>query len=353
MKQIIFFFSGILILCGSVAALEDKVEPSKLYKFRPGEVWLDTSGKAIQAHGGGIILQDDVYYWYGEDRTSGQKTSVSCYSSMDLYNWKFEGTAFRQDDLAAEIKDNTFIERPKVIYNEKTKKYVLWMHLEQQGYHFARAGIAISDKPMGPFKFENYIRPVKYEFDFPNPDPDRQKEFGGTFRDMNLFVDYDGVAYVLYASENNATLYTARLNDEYSAPYDPMTDDATWWRQLVGKYREAPAPFKYNDKYYLISSGCTGWTPNAADLSVADNIFGPWKSKGNPCIGQEAEQTFRTQSTCVLPVAGKPGCYIYMGDRWNPRRLSDSRYIWLPFKFDDNENIEIKWLDEWDLSYFN
>ncbi|MBN2589288.1 MAG: family 43 glycosylhydrolase [Sedimentisphaerales bacterium] len=353
MKRIIYFSSGIVFLCSCVLALEEKVELSKMDKFRPGDLWLDTSGKPIQAHGGGIILRDDAYYWYGEDRTPGQKTSVSCYSSKDLYNWKFEGTAFRQDDLAAEIKANTFIERPKVIYNAKTKKYVLWMHIEQQGYHFARAGIATSDKPMGPFEFVSYLRPIKYEFDFPAPDPDRQKEFGGTYRDMNLFVDDDGIAYVIYASEHNATLYMVRLNDEYTAPLKPIVDDATWSRVLVGKYREAPAPFKYKDKYYLISSGCTGWTPNAADISMSDNIFGSWQSKGNPCIDDGAELTFRTQSTCVLPVAGKTGCYIYMGDSWNPRRLSDSRYIWLPFKFDDNGNIEIKWLDEWDLSYFD
>ena len=245
------------------------------------------------------------------------------------------------------------IERPKVIYNAKTGKYVLWMHLEQGGYHFARAGIAISDKPMGPFEFVSHMRPVKYEFDFPNPDPDRQKEFGGTFRDMNLFVDDDGKAYAIYASEHNATLYIVRLNEEYTAPEQPLAENKTWARAFVGKYREAPALFKYKDKYYLISSGCTGWTPNAADFAVAGNIFGQWESKGNPCVGDESEQTFRSQSTCVLPAPGKPGCFIYMGDRWNPRQLPDSRYIWLPFKFDDNGGIEMKWLNEWDLNYFS
>jgi len=352
MKRVIIFIFVIICMCINVLADNGNAEEQEIKKIRPGEVWLDTSGKSIQAHGGGILVRDDVYYWYGEDRSSRQ-TSVSCYSSKDLYNWKFEATAFKKDDLAPEIRANTFIERPKVIYNEKTKKYIMWMHLEQNGYHFASAGIAESNEPMGPFEFVGYMRPIKYEFDYPEPDPDRQKERGGTYRDMNLFVDDDGTAYSLYASEHNATLYIVKLNDEYTAPAEPKVENETWVRVLVGEYREAPAPFKYKDKYYLISSGCTGWTPNEADFAVADSMLGSWEMKGNPCVGDGAEQTFRSQSTFVLPVADKPGCFIYMGDRWSPRRLSDSRYIWLPFKFDDDGAIEIKWLDEWDLSYFN
>jgi hypothetical protein len=36
--------------------------------FTPGEAWLDTAGKPIQAHGGSIIVVDDAYYWYGENK---------------------------------------------------------------------------------------------------------------------------------------------------------------------------------------------------------------------------------------------------------------------------------------------
>jgi beta-xylosidase len=91
--------------------------------------------------------------------------------------------------------------------------------------------------------------------------------------------------------------------------------------------REAPAPFKYKDRYYLITSACTGWNPNVADYAVADNILGPYESKGNPCVGTNAEKTFGTQSTFVLPVTGKPGSYVAMFDLWKPRQLSDSRHV--------------------------
>ncbi len=117
--------------------------------------------------------------------------------------------------------------------------------------------------------------------------------------------------------------------------------------------REAPAPFKHNGRYYMITSGCTGWKPNAADYAVADHLLGPWESKGNPCVGPGAELTFRSQSTCVLPVAGKPGCFVFMADRWTPRQLPDSRYLWLPFKIGPDGTFTIQWLDQWDLSWFD
>ena len=41
------------------------------------------------------------------------------------------------------------IERPKVIYNDKTKKYVMWMHIDKRHYEYARAGVAVSDKVTG------------------------------------------------------------------------------------------------------------------------------------------------------------------------------------------------------------
>ena len=116
-------------------------------------------------------------------------------------------------------------------------------------------------------------------------------------------------------------------------------------------HREAPAIFYYDSLYYLITSGCTGWRPNAADIAVADNIFGPWKQLGSPCIGENAEITFEAQSTFVLPIHNRNNAFIFMADRWKPRNPIDGRYIWLPIHFEDGSPI-IKWYDQWDLSVF-
>lgn len=92
--------------------------------------------------------------------------------------------------------------------------------------------------------------------------------------------------------------------------------------------------------------------PNAARSAVADSIWGPWKELGNPCIGDNADKTFFSQSTYILPVHGKKDAFIYIGDRWNPDNAIDGRYIWLPVILRDNR-FEIRWLDRWNLSWFD
>lgn len=318
--------------------------------FRPGEVWRDTEGNPIQAHGGGVLVRGNVYYWYGEDRTPGGRGAVACYSSTNLSDWKREGVALSRDALPQVDGRTPFVERPKVIYNPRSGQYLMWMHLEQRGYHFAHAGIATSDRATGPFVFLKAIRPVTNDFGFAADDPNRQQELGGTFRDMNLFVDDDGQAYVFYSSEDNWTMYVVRLNDEFTGPQTPSVENKTWARIFVRDMREAPAPFKHHGRYYVITSGCTGWKPNEAGYAVAENILGPWKVHANPCLGPEAKTTFGAQSTFVLPVPGKPDQFIFMADRWNPQNLPDSRYVWLPFSVKDDGTFAIKWSERWSLS---
>jgi len=322
-------------------------------QFRPGAVWLDTAGNPIQAHGGGILVWSNRFYWYGEDRVPGTPDAVSCYVSTNLSDWTRIGGALARSALPHVDGRPTFVERPKVLFNPQTGKFVMWMHLEQFGYRYSHAGIAVADNPAGPFSFLKAIRPVTNDFGFAEHDPTRQKQLGGTFRDMNLFIDTDNHAYVFYASEDNRTMYVVRLNAEFTGPETPMVEGKTWGRILVGQMREAPAPFKHNNRYYLITSGCTGWRPNAADYAVADNILGPWVSKGNPCIGPGAHTTFDSQSTFVLPVPGRPGCFIFMADRWNPRRLSESRYVWLPLIIQPDGTFTLQWYDTWDMSIFD
>ena len=114
----------------------------------------------------------------------------------------------------------------------------------------------------------------------------RDFEQGQMARDMTLFVDEDGKAYLLCASEENATLQLSLLTEDYLKP------SGTYWRILEGKANEAPALFKHEGKYYLITSGCSGWKPNAARLAVADDIRGPWRELGNPCVGEGKEKPF-------------------------------------------------------------
>jgi hypothetical protein len=290
----------------------------------------DNSGQNVNAHGAGVLYHNGIYYLFGEIKKGktwlvpGQQWEdyrvpaggVSCYSSKDLKHWKYERVALSpsKGDTSKDLDTSRVIERPKVIYNAKTRKYVMWMHIDKKDYSYSQSGVAISDKPAGPY---HYLGSVK-----PN---------GNMARDMTVFQDDDGKAYLIYSSEQNKTMQVCLLSDDYLAP------TKTFSRILIDRNREAPALFKSGGKYYLITSSCTGWSPNAATYAVADNPLGPYKEYGNPCQGPGAETTFDAQSTYVLPVNGKPGNFIFMADRWNKLDLPKSDYLWLPLKVDNGK----------------
>jgi hypothetical protein len=340
-------------------------------EFAPGQVWLDTAGRPIDAHGGGLLYHNGVYYWHGEvkqGRTYLPKVNqawggtrviaggVSCYSSTDLTTWKNEGVVLPSvaEDPDHDLACENVIERPKVIYNARTKKFVMWFHQDSPNYAAARSGVAVSDAPTGPFTYVRSFRPnagvPALNAKEPDPAPGARAAYlrdlpgGQMARDMTLFVDDDGKAYHFYASEDNATMHVSELSDDYLQPA------GRYARIFVGRSMEAPAVFKRGGKYYLIASGCTGWDPNAARSGVADNIFGPWKELANPCRGPGADLTFGCQSTFVLPVAGQPGRFIAIFDQWKKWDLQDSRYVWLPLQFDPEGRPQVEWRARWSLS---
>ncbi|MGI4792460.1 MAG: glycoside hydrolase family 43 protein [Janthinobacterium lividum] len=302
--------------------------------FIPGNIWQDTDGKPIQAHGGGLLYDRGTYYWYGENKDAPNIAGkdrvdvcgVSCYSSQDLLNWKDAGLVLPAvpDDPTHDLYPARVAERPKVIWCPATGQYVLWLHVDSADYQDARTGVAVSASPTGPFEYVGSFRPNGYES-----------------RDMTVFSDTDGAAYLFYSSDNNKTLRIARLSDDYLS----VTADAA--TAFEGQSREAPAVFVHNGTYYMLSSGCSGWLPNQAEWASAPFPLGPWTTGGNPCAGEGAETTFGAQSTFVLPVAGKEKTFIALFDRWSPYNLQDSRYVWLPIEWDGPHPI-IRWRDEWD-----
>ena len=334
--------------------------------IRSGELWFDDGGRHINAHGGGIMKYGDTYYWFGEhkdDRTSDALVGVMCYASKDLVNWRNCGVALSVTDPApnqgndrrmrrgattnSDIEQGCILERPKVIYNPVTKKFCMWFHLELkgQGYSAARYGVAVADRPEGPYKFLYSSRanagtwPV--EGSPMNFDEYLKRDYstGQMARDMTLFVDDDGKAYHIFSSEENYTLHIAELTADY------LHHTGRYTRMAPGGQNEAPAIFKHNGTYWMITSGCTGWAPNEARMFSAPSIWGPWTQHPNPCRGPKADKTFNGQSTFILPVNGQ---YIFMADIWRPQHPRDARYIWLPIEFEDGKPI-INWKDEWQL----
>lgn len=424
----------------------------------------DNGGTHIQAHGGQVVKVGDAYYWYGEDRSNGYDNSpgVHAYMSTDLYNWTDLGVALRAVTSKSQLTDKSnadyayfdkaynltksdgsvdaakadaifpylntnpdqdgdgavdsvqgIFERPKIIYNKKNKQYVLWWHSDGSttpgGSNYARAlaGVAVSDNPAGPFTMVGAYR---------LPNQNNWKEAAGNpswgengdSRDMTVFVDpKDDSAYVLYSSEANATLYIAKLNDDYTnvvkttnvdqsegqkqysadGQYPYILADSTTDAPVRGEdfqivkqngSLEAPAVFQYDGRYNIIASGATGWAPNKQTYYTADSMLGNWTrgvekddvnentwynnmpegADGLLSVGDTRGTTFGSQSASVLAVDQEKGHFIYLGDRWDSGK-ADSTYVWLPLTIGENGTIEMHnpaqegEPDGWDLSYWD
>jgi hypothetical protein len=284
-----------------------------------GGKWLDTNENPIHAHGGHILYYQGYYYWYGEDRRD--QYYVSCYRSQDLFTWEFRKHILTTASQTSKIRIRTKIqltredggkvnlERPKVLFNEKTKQFVLWIHFENgTNYHDAACAIATCDTPDGDFVYHGHFNP-----------------YGYMSRDCTLYQDDDGTAYFISAARDNADLHVYRLQDDYLNTEKLV---AQLWQ---GEYREAPAVIKKHQKYYMCSSFCTGWAPNQGKFAVADSMEGPWSVLDN--FGDET--TYDSQPAFILTT--HDGQYLYYGDRWDAEDYFNSSYVLLPLEVSEDK----------------
>ena len=309
--QLITFCS--LFLFSITIGAQSSVPKTKIVN---GVDFTDAQGNSINAHGGGMLKVGKYYYWVGENRKND--VFVSCYRSTDLINWEFRGDLLTRQSHPELDKAN--IERPKVIYNEKTKQFVMWMHYEYgKDYSYARAAVAVSDNIEKPFRYLKSFRP-----------------FNNMSRDCTLYKDDDGTAYFLSSARENYDMMVYKLSDDY---LDAKEQVATLW---PGGHREAPALFKRGEYYFLMTSACTGWAPNQGKYAYAKSIRGPWSDL--MLIGNST--TFDSQSTFILPIKGtKTTGYLYAGDRWDEKKYSNSTYIFLPLSFKNDTSMELNWAD--------
>lgn len=299
--------------------------------FRNGEPWLDTDGNVIHAHGGHMLHHDGWWYWYGENRT--ENNYVSCYRTKDFTSFEFRGNIITTEtptegyrvqtdlSLAGKNADGTIhkvnLERPKVLWCERTKKFVLWCHYENGvDYHDARCAVASSDYPDHGFVYHGSFNP-----------------FGDMARDCTLFMDGED-AYFTAASRDNRDLHVWKLTKDFMSVSKLVNN------LFQNESREAPAFFKKDGRYYLLTSYCTGWAPNQGKWSSSDSIDGEWEI--NEKFGDET--TFRSQPAFVLEKDGK---FIYFADRWGGNgHYNDSTYVVLEIKFREYGSPYIEYSDE-------
>lgn len=343
------------------------------HSIKPGKIWLDTEGKRIQAHGGSVFYENGIYYWYGENKefTDGRPGvwhwGVRCYSSKDLYNWKDEGLIIPpvEDDDRSPLHPSAMMDRPHILYNEATKKYVCWLKI--MGRDGVQASTVLTaDRLLGPYTIvRTGLRPL-----------------GMSAGDFDLCKASDGKAYYCFERVHSETII-ADLTEDYC---NVTGYYSTHFPQAGPPYvREATAHFMRDGKHYLVTSGTTGYFPNPSEVAVADTWHGSYRVLGDPHVGDGSHTSFHSQISSVFKMPGED-LYIACADRWLPdctyayedyraafeRRFihgkqprkeemkyfaddaantSVADYVWLPIRFEGDMPV-IEWRDEWTIEEF-
>lgn len=349
-------------------------------RFYPGKEWLDTEGKRIHAHGGSIIRVEEKYYWYGENKEFTDGVSgiwhygVRMYESDDLYNWKDLGNIIPPDeeDETSPFHPTAKMDRPHIIYNASTRKYVCWVKvMRENGTQVST--VLTADCITGPYTIvKKDLRPLSFNAG-----------------DFDLAVAPDGKAYYYFERVHSETI-CADLTDDYTDVTGYYTTHFPH-HEGVPYVREATAHFMRKGKHYLITSGTTGYLPNPSEAAVGDTWHGPFTVLGNPHVGDSSDTSFYSQISSVYKVPGKKELYIALADRWlpdmmgipyakyerlfhilfgreysreekiaalkeaksftGPENTSQAGYVWLPVIF-ENDVPKIYWHDEWRIEDF-
>lgn len=350
------------------------------HTIRPGQIWLDTKGSRIQAHGGSVMFLDGIYYWYGEnkEKTNGKGDiwhwGVRCYTSKDLYNWEDEGLIIEPDteDITSSLHPTAMMDRPHIIYNAVTKKFVCWLKIMNRNGSQTET-VLTADYILGPYtKVREGLKPLNM-----------------SAGDFDLAVAPDGKAYYYFERVHSETI-CANLTPDYT---DVTGYYSTHFPHSGPPYvREATAHFMRKGKHYLITSGTSGYLPNPSEVAVADTWHGPFRVLGNPHPDDRSDTSYHSQISSVFKVPGKKDLYIACADRWLPeflhagyedyrkafelafhpdeeirrdidtivsdegldkhlvhdvnRNTAIADYVWLPLRF-TNDMVYIDWKEEW------
>ena len=293
--------------------------------FTPGAEWTDQNGNPLQMHGLGIIKVGSTWYGFGEDKTGESSSAtyfqdIPCYSSTNLASWTYVGKALAMQS-SGDLGPDRIVERPKVIYNSTTHEYVMYMHIDTPSYSEAAVGVATSSSVCGPYTYRGSFQPLGFQS-----------------RDLGLFQDTDGTAYLL-SEDRQHGLRIDKLSSDYLSVASAVA--------VLPDY-EAPAMVKIGGTYYLFASHLTGWAANDDVYATATSLSGPWSSFRT--FAPAGTDTYQSQSANIITVQGTSGtAYIYAGDRWTTSNLGTSPLIWLPLNI-NGTTVTMGWYNQWSLN---
>ncbi len=290
-------------------------------------------GDAIDAHDGEIALFGGTYYLYGTSYDCGfewgNKNAPFCgfkvYSSKDMRTWTDKGYLFdaKTEVWQTRCNGNTYgCFRPHVIFNNKTKLYVLWINVYDNvsGYR-----VFTSKTPIGPF---NEVAEPKLAVNANMP-------AGGLNNgDHDTFVDDNGTAYLAYTDwRTKGTIVIEKLSSDY------LTGTGEVVKGVTDGNTEAPGMFKRNGIYYVVYSdpNCGYCSGTGASYKTSGSPLGPWSAakriSNNSCGGQPS-----FVSTIKLDSGN---LYLFGSDLWNNAAKNEAlaNYYWAPLRFNSDGSI--------------
>jgi hypothetical protein len=263
-------------------------------------------------------------------------------------HWRFEGTLLK----AAPPR---IYYRPYVKFNRATRKYVLWFNADNQ------YGVAIADRPEGPFVVSNPNVSLKYS----------DQGVG----DFGLFVGRDGAGYIAYTALNLAHMADSpnqehqhhRISVErLAADYLSSTGENSGF---VAGNVESPSLFLRNGVYYLLFDNTCAFCSDGSGVRVytSSSPLGPYEYVDNINVnddlsgggldwtppGEGRRNTIlRAQQTHVARLQTTSGTlYMWMGDRWGSTKDGVKGHdfqVWVPLEFrEDGKILRLKQLDDW------
>ena len=300
---------------------------------------------------------------------------MRCYRSADLYNWEDCGLIIPPDerDETSPLHPSSMMDRPHILYNRQTKKYVCWLKIMEKNGRQTES-VLTADSLLGPYAIvRRGLRPL-----------------GMSAGDFDLASAPDGKGYYFFERVHSETII-ADLTEDYT---DVTGYYSVHFPQSQPPFvREATAHFVRRGRHYLVTSGTTGYLPNPSQIAVADTWHGPYRLLGDLHPEDASRTSFHSQISSVFKVPGKKDLYIALADRWAPDHMhlryqdygewfrlrfaeertpeeearitelqkllpadsamdtSKARYVWLPFRFEGEMGI-LDWRDQWSLDEF-
>ena|SRR5690606_29324464 len=207
------------------------------------------------------VVFDDTYWIYPTFSAAYEdQVFFDAFSSPDLVNWTKHPRVL---DTAGVKWANRAVWAPAIV--KKDHKYYLFFGANdiQSDQELGGIGVAVADKPSGPFK-DLIGKPLVGKF-----------HNGAQPIDQFVFHDKDGQYYLIYGGWGHCNI--AKLKDDFTG-FVPF-DDGTVFKEITPEgYTEGPFMFIKDGKYYFMWSegGWTGPDYNVA-YAIADSPMGPFK----------------------------------------------------------------------------